>query len=407
MSNALGIAAVTGVLESRLTALLNARGVTGFVVSGDHPASDPGPGIYIKLARIVPNAALRNLDVPTRRGDGTVVQRPQLALTLHYLLTFVGAAGNYEAERLAGLALTDLHAAPALTPVAIGEYLAGLADDHVLKDTDLADQLDRVRFTLLPLDDERLSKAWGLYNQSFYGLTVAYEAGPVLLEAPIEARAALPVASAGVFVVPVGIPRITKVRSAALDQPVLTLGQELILEGTNLRGPTTWLRIGALTLRVADQQIGVDRIVFPLTAALGLPAGVTSVEIVHQIDVSADPAVTNLRPGATSNAAPFALLPVVSPGTPAVTATTSGHDVRLRVTPAPDSAEAASLLLDRVGGGGHASSAAWRNDGADVVFSVVGLTTGTWLARVRVGGATSGLQSGGSGAYAQPAVTVP
>lgn len=407
MSDALGLAVVTAILESRLTALLNAEGVTGFSVTADHPSNDPQPGIYIKLARVVPNAALRNQELPTRRQDGAAVQRPQLALTLHYLLSFVGAPASYDAERLAGLTLLDLHATPSLTPAAIQEYLAGLAEDHDLKNADLARQLERVRFTLLPLDDEQLSKAWGLYNQSFYGLTVAYEAGPLLLEAPVATRTALPVASTGLFVVPTGIPRITKVRTAALDQPVVTLGEDLQVEGTNLRGPTTWLRIGTLILPVADNQIGAARILFPLTSALGLCAGVTSVEVVHQIDVDADPVDVDLRPGATSNAAPFALLPVIAPGTPAVSATDSGHDVRLRIAPPPGDDQDVTLLLDRTSGGQHVSATDWRSDGADVVFSVAGLTAGTWLARVRVDGATSTLRAGSSGRYDQPAVSVP
>jgi hypothetical protein len=406
VSNTLAIATVTAALESRLTALVN-REMTGFTVTSNHPGEEPAPGVYIKLFRIMPNAALRNVELPTRGRDGVAVQKPRLALNLHYLVSFVGLVKDYDAERLAGLVMTDLHATPTLSQAAIRTFIEGLPGDHPLKEADLGDQLERVHFSLLALDDEQLAKLWGLYNQQYYSLSVAYEASVVLLDAEVRPRAALPVASTGLYVFPTGLPHITRVRSSALDQPLVLLGQDLIVEGTNLRGPTTQLRIGGTSFPVASSQIGVDRITFPLTAALGLRAGVMSVAVVHAVDVDPDPAREDLRVSATSNAAPFALVAAVAPSAPAVTAVPDGHEIRLTVVPPPAAEQEFELLMDRPGGAGHASSTTWRMAGAAVVFTVTGLSAGDWLVRLRVDGATSGLQAGGTGAYASPAVTVP
>jgi hypothetical protein len=214
------------------------------------------------------------------------------------------------------------------------------------------------------------------------------------------------VGSAGLYVFPTGLPRVVRVRTEALDQPVVTLGQDLMLVGTNLRGPSTWLRIAGQLFRVADDQIGVDRIRFPLTSALGLRAGVTSVEVVHRLDVSQDPAIEDFRNAATSNAAPFGLLAVVTPID--ATAVAGAHEVRLSVVPPPEDAQDVELLLDRVGEAGHAASKEFRQASGEVVFTVQGLSAGRWLLRLRVDGATSGLAAATpAGVYDQPAVNVP
>src|SRR5271165_5220408 len=59
-------------------------------------------GINIFLYQVLPNASLRNCDLPTRRSDGTLVQRPRIALDLNYLFTFYGNDAELEPQRLLG-----------------------------------------------------------------------------------------------------------------------------------------------------------------------------------------------------------------------------------------------------------------------------------------------------------------
>ena len=90
----------------------NAAGLTGFEVSTSHPRTASTSGVYITLYHLAPNSALRNLELPTRRPDGSPNQRPVLPLSLRYLFSFVGDADLFESERLAGLVLSDLHRGP-------------------------------------------------------------------------------------------------------------------------------------------------------------------------------------------------------------------------------------------------------------------------------------------------------
>ena len=93
MSNDLAIATVTATLREWIRPALEVD-VTGAQVSLNRPdqiAAFENPGVNVFLYQVTPNAAWRNQDLPTRRGsNGEVLQRPQAALDLHYLLTCFG-----------------------------------------------------------------------------------------------------------------------------------------------------------------------------------------------------------------------------------------------------------------------------------------------------------------------------
>jgi hypothetical protein len=91
MSNFLAIATVTAALRQTLNAVagIDVPGAEVTTMRPDEPTNtDARVNIY--LYQVTPNAAWRNADLPTRRNDGGLVQRPQVALDLHYLLTFYG-----------------------------------------------------------------------------------------------------------------------------------------------------------------------------------------------------------------------------------------------------------------------------------------------------------------------------
>src|SRR5215212_5514896 len=114
MSNYLAIATVTATLSRTLTAAVgtdvSAAGVTTL-----RPDDAPGTGVNVYLYQVGPNGAWRNADLPTRRDEGRLVQRPKVALDLHYLLSFYGDEAQFEPQRLLGSVVRTLHARPVLT----------------------------------------------------------------------------------------------------------------------------------------------------------------------------------------------------------------------------------------------------------------------------------------------------
>ncbi|HVH98983.1 MAG TPA: DUF4255 domain-containing protein [Enhygromyxa sp.] len=404
MSNTLALATLTAVIEGRITALLNAAGLAGFDVVVDHPkGEEPDPGIYIKPYRVVPSAALRNSDLPTRRSEGSLLARPRLAIDVDLLITFVGEPGTYDPERLAGLVMTEFHANPSLGKQEIKDFLAGLPPDHVLDGADLGDQLARVRLTPLSLNLEDLSRVWGLYGLSVYGLSVAYQAGPLLLDAEVRPAAPMPVHATNFSVVPNVAPVILALRSTSSAQALGVLGDVLTVQGTGLRGPSTWLRIGEVTTEVANADVGTDRVTLLLDAGLGLQAGVRSIQVIHKAELG--PPSDPWRIAAQSNAMPFALLPKIN-GVPSASGA-GPVEVRVAVEPLPGPDQDVSLILDPLAGGTQQERTEFAIDGSELVFAFPTLAAGEYLLRVRIDGAVSQLVVGAGGTFDSPKVTVP
>ncbi len=105
------------------------------------------------------------------------MQKPQAALTLNYLFSFFGDEANLEPQRLLGRGGAADARASSLVKHDIIQTIANPPYDTILSAADLADQLDLVRFTPLNFSLEELSKAWSIFYQSPYVLSVAYQAG--------------------------------------------------------------------------------------------------------------------------------------------------------------------------------------------------------------------------------------
>src|SRR5438128_2423547 len=119
-------------------------GATVTTIRPDDPVGEATPvAANLFLYQVSPNAAFRNADLPTRDFDGQLVERPQAALDLHYLLTFTGNDGQLEPQRILGSAARTLHARPVLTRADIRATIdAAVAVDpaHFLKNSDLDTQ---------------------------------------------------------------------------------------------------------------------------------------------------------------------------------------------------------------------------------------------------------------------------
>jgi hypothetical protein len=173
VSNFLAVATVTATLSQLVQAAVGAD-VPGATVTTLRPNGSPGgtptTGVNIFLYQVMPNAAWRNTDLPTRNGDGDVTQRPRAALELNYLISFYGNEAQFEPQRLLGSVVRTLHARPVLTVPAIRQTVASPSFPF-LAPSDLGDEVERVRFTPLPLSLEELSKLWSVFFQTPYALS--------------------------------------------------------------------------------------------------------------------------------------------------------------------------------------------------------------------------------------------
>jgi hypothetical protein len=190
MSNYLAVATVTAVLRDVLQEAAGTA-VPGATVTTCRPeaVNDGGqnkPVVNIFLYGVTPNAALRNADLPTRNADGGLVRYPQAALDLHYLLSFYGAESELVPQRLLGRAISALHAQPLLSPDKIRSVIKvshkTKGQSGYIGESNLDEQIEPVRFSPLSLNLEELSKLWSVFFQVPYALSVAYEAGVVLIE---------------------------------------------------------------------------------------------------------------------------------------------------------------------------------------------------------------------------------
>ncbi|HQY94671.1 Pvc16 family protein [Caldilinea sp.] len=202
MSNHLAIATVTTGLVRYLQGVVGADVGNAVItaVRPDGPNSGvPEVGVNVFLYQATPNIAWRNHDLPTRRPDGSLNQRPQIALDLHYLLTFYGDETLLEPQRILGSAVRALHTHPLLTRQEIRSAVAATA---FLAGSDLAEEVETVKFTPQPLSLEELSKLWSVLFQTPYTLSMTYDASVVLITAESQPSMAQPVRTPAIQVFP-------------------------------------------------------------------------------------------------------------------------------------------------------------------------------------------------------------
>lgn len=394
MSNFLAIAAVTETLRQTLD------GPAGSAVGGAHATIlrpdeiTTQTGVNIYLYRVEPNESWRNEDLPTRAEDGqSLLRRPRAAIDLNYLLTFHGSDTKLEPQRLLGTVIRVLHSQPILSRTSVRTAVAAVPD---ISASDLADDIEVVRFTPLPLSLEEMSKLWSVFPQTKYSLSVAYQASVVLIEGAETPRPTIPVAERRVFVTSSINPFIEKVSSQAgagaaivTGVPVL-LTDTLIIEGRGLRGPsTTRLRIGTTVFTPVAANVDPNRIVVDLNTELPAAerrAGVKVVQVVHDINFGtpADP-----HRGFESNALPIMLSPKIS-----VTVATPTN-ITLGVSPPLVVGQRAVLLLNQTPAATPARAFAFVKivdvAGPSITVPIAGVAAGDYLVRLQVDGAESPL----------------
>jgi Pvc16 N-terminal domain len=315
MSNFLAIATVTATLRQTLQNILDNETpspVPGARVITSRPedlvGSTTDPRINIYLYQVTPNAAWRNADLPTRRSDGSVLQRPQVALDLHYLLSCYGDETRLEPQRLLGIIARTMHAQPLLSRQLISDAIqAILQNDQAgaftfLNESNLAEAVELVRFSPLHLSLEELSKIWSVFYQVQYALSVAYQGTVVLIESDDVPQKALPVRDRNLYAVPFHQPVIEQVTSQTeanqpktggpqpifADSTLVITGQRLRADRatvqvgkTNVSREITLVRISGTDVEPQAQNVSQKQITLDLSTVPNLGAGVQSVQVIH------------------------------------------------------------------------------------------------------------------------------
>jgi hypothetical protein len=191
VSNSLAIAAVT-----RTIRLLLFNGMTAELANEDDVSSiapdkarenNTGDQLNVFLYHLTPNAAWRNMEVPSQVRPGES-GRPPLALTLDYLVTAYGEQDDeIRAHTLLGRAMSILHDNPLLMRTDI---------EAAFDNSGVETQFERVRITHQPLSLDDMYKLWSGF-QSPYRASAAYQVSAVLIDSTKPAKAPLPVLRRG------------------------------------------------------------------------------------------------------------------------------------------------------------------------------------------------------------------
>jgi hypothetical protein len=392
MSNPLAIAATTltlqAILQSGVLSDPDDTDLTDTTVTILPPDKARGNNnanqLNLFLYQILPNAAWRNMNIPTQVAPGET-SNPPLALTLHYLLTAFGKDNDTTlpyGHHLLGKAMSILYDHALLGPEEIKA-----ATTASYPDSDLDKQVERVRITLQPLSLEEISKLWtGLVTQ--YRLSVGYEVSVALIDSTQPKKAPLPVLTRGpkdkgvlsqANLIP-PFPALTLIQFPN-NQSAVRLGEQLILSGYNLDGTVVKVQFDH-PLWNAPVQVNPDpgntaqqiKVTIPSSPAVW-PAGFYTVAVLVQ-----KPSETYLR---TTNQLSLPVAPKIT----VAPSSAAGPNVLYTVTSSPEvwPDQYVSLLLNdqEVVADPHATQTATVN------FHAQSLSAGTYFVRLRVDGVDS------------------
>ena len=370
-----------------------------------------GNRVNLYLYRLQENPYLKNQDLPGR-GHPAAYGTPPLSLDLHYLITaFAGTESapdaDLQAQEILGDAMRVLHDVPV-----ISEELHENDDPGQprILDPSLLGEFEQLKLTLEPLELDDLSGIWSGLPEASFRRSVSYQCSVVQIESQKPRRNARPVRTRAVYAIPLRSPRIDEIRREPafpgypVRQAVAASGDTIVLLGTNLRGDATRVVIGTEVVLAPAAQARRIEVVVPGA----LPAGLHAVHVVHDLLLEAvpgDPPVPHR--GFASNAVPFQLIPTLT-NVPA--SGSAGDTITVTVSPSAGATQAKILML------GDAAIPAVAVDptaapSATIDFTLpdgaAALAPGSYLVRVRVGGAESLLDvDPTTGAFTGPTFTV-
>lgn len=378
MSDFRAVAAVTQTLQNMLQSAV-AAAVPGAVVRTGRPEKNPSttsPGeVNIFLYQVTPNAAFRNVELPVRRSDGSLVRPPTLALDLHFLMSFYGDDAKQIPQLLMGVVTSTMHTYP--YPRLEDMPGHGSDVDNPLAGSGIEQQIDRLRFAPMLLSHDELSKLWSIFFQVPYALSASYLCSVVLIESDLTPEPVLPIRRAGLAVLPEALPpQLERVSPQTLS---LSGDARITLSGSNLRADDL-VRFGSI--EASPQSATKTSLVVPLPA--DLPAGVQQVQAVRR------------STGMASNPLAFVLQPALS-DEPRFEE--SGPALAVSINPPVVARQRVGVLLNETGAPAdrrprsYAFAAPGMVTGPAVTVPVPGVEAGTYLVRVQVDGVVSALAS--------------
>jgi hypothetical protein len=370
------------------------------------------------LYHVTYNQGWREAGLPSRNGDGQVIDRPPLAIDLHYLLIGYGK-GDYLQHLMLGIGMQALHENPVLYRQQIANVFTTPPPlspiDALLATAGVDSQVEQIKITPEPLTTDDLSKLWTSFGNK-YRPSAGYVATTLLIESKDPVAAALPVASRNLAVVQLRRPVVSAVTPQYLPWAPGTLS--LTLTGTNLSGTGTYVIFDmAPASPQVPQRVDASTSTVDLPA---LPAGLNSLHVVKQVPIGAPPDKNVVQ----SDAALFYLQPTIR------RSTTGTHDelitigavntgvtpptrtVTVQLDPALGPQQKVQLLLDELSPPAGQPPLSFTFEARpdqistnSVAFDTFGTRAGSYLARVRVDGAESVLRTDPvTTAYAKPAV---
>ena len=286
-------------------------------LTSGHPKGEPDVFVGLYLYQVTPNAAQRNASTPTRRSDGSVAQVSRAPFDLHYLFTFYGDDNTLEPQRVMGAVLRRIQTQPLLTKAAITSAKSALGS---LATSNLDTETELVKFLLLPLSLEEMSKLWSVFFQTTYCLSMAYQASVVFIDGAESARPSLPVRQRNLYVKTFRQPVIEQIVSRKtptgtdlVNEPIIG-GDYLVLKGKQLSGDVTRVRVGGALVTPAITDVTDAEILFQLKsppfAAAELLPGVLSVQVVQDFNMGTP---ETAHKGIEGNVSAFVLHPTVTP----------------------------------------------------------------------------------------------
>jgi Pvc16 N-terminal domain len=388
MSNQLAVATVTATLYQHLAEALTE--VAGADITFGRPdKSAPDKGINLYLYEVDHRGSLRFTDLPTRNSRGDLVEKPRAPLELRYLLSFYGEESSLEPQRLLGAAVRVLNGKPVLTRAEIRAAIANPSFSSFLAKSDLADEVDLVKFTPLSMSMEETSKLWSTLLKADHVLSLAYSAGVVFIEGEGMPRTALPVRIPQIQVLPWQPPRIDTISPQIV---VFSAGASVSLQGSGLLLPGSTAQIGRLSVTPnADSTASrLNLTVTPLWRA-----GVQMVQVIQPIEFPAPPGGPVAHSGFESNTVPLILQPTLT-GLGFDAADPLGPSLVAACGPDVEPTQKVELLLNEktVGAQPRAFRIAARQrttTTGSLRFEAASLPAGLYLGRLRVDGAESRL----------------
>jgi hypothetical protein len=330
------------------------------------------------LYQILPNAAWRNMNIPSQVMTGET-GTPPLALTLHYLITAFGKDNDTTlpyGHHLLGKTMSILYDHALLGPDEIRA-----ATSASFPGSDLDKQVERVRITLQPLSLEEISKLWsGLVTQ--YRLSVGYEVSVMLIESTQPKKTPLPVLKRKVLsqasLVP-PFPALSQIQFPNSQTSAL-LGDTLVLTGTNLNGTNVAVvfnhSLWTATVAIAAPGGTATQVTVTIPNSPTIwPAGFYTVSVLVQ------------RPGETyqrsTNQLSFGLAPKIT----VAPAGAAGPSITYTLTCSPEvwmEQDAAFLLGDQ-----EIAAQPHSTQTATLTFQAQSLSAGSYFVRLRIDGVDS------------------